>query len=1152
MFNRLRACAQTTTVLGVAMIVLIWSGVVFLSGSERDHAYEAGLRQGNNLTRIFEAYISQVVKGTDSALLALRESYEHNPRDFDLMRSVDDARLQNDLVVQFVTIGRDGFMKRSTLVSSGPPVDLSDRDHFRYQARATTDEIFISPPVVGRVSGKATVQLARKLRAPDGSFDGVIIASLDILQIAKFYNSIDVGRSGTIALVGFDGIIRARSSRQHDAEGLIGRSIARSRLFQVYRKSPADSYWTSPDFAAQMDGIPRLISYRVVEGLPLIAIVALAKDDILEQAALRTNQYRQVGLGLTAFVLVVIGFGAIRQMRLASTMAALESSKQSLGQTNLRFNAALENMAHALCMFDDERRLIVCNKRYGEMYGLTPEQTRPGTTLRSILEARVAAGRSPEDGEAYIAGRLEEVARSGSYYVVNKLRGGRVIAVSHEPLASGGWVAVHQDITEQHLAEQRLNDARYELIAQRYAIDQAVIVAITDVKGRITYANDVFCRISGYSREELVGYDHRILNSGTHPPEFFGAMYRQIAHGEIWRGEVCNKAKNGSPYWVDTTIVPQLDQNGRPMSYMAIRIDITARKAAENALRESQREVLRKSQQLELALANISQGICMFDAEQKVVVRNELYASMYGLSLDDTKPGTTLREILDRRIENGIYARNAADDYLGNLLASVTRPTHEVLNLNDGRAISIFREPIPGGGWVTTHQDITERRRVEAQIMYIASHDVLTGLANRAVLHEHMGKAVARLQQDGDPFTILMLDLDRFKSVNDSLGHPVGDGLLKAVAGRLSACARETDVVARLGGDEFAVLMTAGKDQRASAIIMAERLLEAVAAPYDIDGHEINIGTSIGIALAPEHGAEVDRAIKNADLALYKAKSHGRNTYCLFDISMAVAAEDRHALEIDLRNALTQDEDEFELHYHPIVDIQTLEAVGVECLARWRHPQRGLIAPDGFIPLAEETGLINPLGEWVLRKACIDAVNWPPHIKVAVNLSPAQFQGGDLVEIVSRALTESGFPPERLELEITESILMQRNAENLKMLHQLKGLGISIVLDDFGTGYSSLSYLLMFPFDSIKIDRSFVKDLSTNADCAAIVAAVAGLGHGLNVDTVAEGVETEDQLTLVRASGCTRAQGFLFGKPCPASELEFGRFDERKQSEKAA
>ena len=1148
--NWLRAFAQTTTGLGVAMIVLVWGGVVFLSGAERDRAYEAGLRQGTNLTRIFEAYISQVVKGTDSALLALRDFYEQDPQNFDLMRWVDKARFQNDLVVQFVIIGRDGIMKSSSLAPSNSPVDLSDRLHFRYHVHATTDELFISPPIVGRVSGKATVQLARKLRAPDGSFDGVILASLDVLQVQKFYSSIDVGRSGVINLVGFDGIIRARSSRRHDAEGLTGRSMARARIFELYRKSPAGSYWTAPDIAAQMDGIPRLISYRVVEGLPLIAIVGLAKDDIFEQASIKVAQYRQVGFALTAFLLVVIGFGAARQMRLTSATAALESSRRSLEQTNLRFNAALENMAHALCMFDGDQRLIVCNKRYGEMYGLTPEQTRPGTMLRSVLEARVAAGRSPEDAEAYIAGRLEEVTKSGSYYVVNKLRDGRVVAVNHEPMPGGGWVAIHQDITEQHLAEERLNEVRQELIAQRYAIDQAVIVAITDVKGRITYANDIFCRISGYSGEELIGQDHRILNSGLHPPEFFGAMYRQIARGEVWRGEVCNKAKNGSLYWVDTTVVSQLDRDGKPARYMAIRIDITARKVAESALRESQDEVLRKSSQLELALANISQGLCMFDAEQKVVVCNQQYASLYGLSRDDTKPGTTLQEILERRIANGIYAREVAEDYRWKLLASVAKPTHEVLNLSDGRAIAISREPIPGGGWVTTHQDITERQRVEAQIIYMASHDDLTGLANRAVLHENMEKAVARLQRGGNPFTILMLDLDRFKLVNDSLGHPIGDQLLKAVASRLLACVRETDLVARLGGDEFAILMTADEDQRTSAVIMAERLLEAVAAPYDLDGHDINIGTSIGIAAVQERGADVEQAIKNADLALYKAKSHGRSTYCLFEVSMAAEAEVHHALETDLRDALTRDE--FELHYHPIIDVKTLEVVSVESLARWRHPQSGLIASDGFIPLAEETGLINLLGEWILRKACGDAVNWPPQVKVAVNLSPVQLQGGGLVESVSKALTESGFPPERLELEITESALMQGSTENLEMLHQLKSLGVSIALDDFGTGYSSLSYLRTFPFDGIKIDRSFIEELSTNADCAAIVSAVAGLGHSLHVDIVAEGVETEDQLTLVRASGCTRAQGFLFGKPCPASELDFQRFGERKPNEQAA
>jgi diguanylate cyclase (GGDEF)-like protein/PAS domain S-box-containing protein len=1131
------------------MIVLVWTGVALLSRAESDRAYETGLRRGSNLTRIFEAYVSQVIKGADSALLVLRDAYERDPQTFDLVRMVEKARFKNDVVVQFGIVGRDGIMKRSSLAPNHPPIDLSDREHFRFQALATADELFISPPVAGRVSGKPTVQLARKLRTPDGSFNGVILASLDIPQVEQFYGSIDVGRAGVIALIGFDGVVRARSSGQPGVEGIIGRSIAGEKLFDVYRQSPTGNYWNS-DFAAQQDGVARLISYRVVQGLPLIAVIGLAKGDIFDQAESRISQYCQVGLALTAFALVVIGFAAARQMRLTAAMEALERSRHSLGQTNLRFNAALENMAHGLCMFDGEQRLIVCNKRYSEMYGLTPEQTKPGTTLRSILEARIVAGRSPEDADAYVAGRLEEVSRLGSFYVVNKLRDGRVVAISHEPMLDGGWVSVHQDITEQHLAEERLNDVRQELVAQRYAIDQAVIVAITDVKGCITYANENFCRISGYSREELIGQDHRLLNSGTHPPTYFRDMYRAIAHGKVWRGEVCNTAKNGSLYWVDTTVVPQLDQDGKPARYMAIRIDITARKVAENALRESQNEVLRKSSQLELALATISQGLCMFDSEQRVVVCNQQYARIYGLSPEDTKPGTTLRQILDRRIEKGIYAPADAADYHSKLLASVTQTTHEIIDLADGRTIAISREPIPGGGWVTTHQDITERRRAEEKIAYMASHDILTGLANRAVLHENMEKALARVRRGGNPFAVLMLDLDRFKEVNDSLGHPIGDQLLKAVSGRLSASVRETDVVARLGGDEFAILMTPQDDLKTSAVAMAKGLLETVSAPYDLDGHEINVGTSMGIALVPEHAISADHAIKSADRALYKAKSQGRGTYCLFDISMAAEAEDHHALEIDLRGALTRDE--FELHYQPIVDIRTMKAVSVEALARWRHPQRGMISAAGFMPLAEEIGVVHPLGEWVLRKACSDAVKWPLPIKVAVNLSPVQFRRGGLVESVTNILAESGFPPERLEFEITEAVLMQGSAATLETLRRLKNMGTSIVLGDFGMGYSSLSYLRLFPFDRIKVNRSCVKDLSADATCAAILSAVAGLGGSLDVDTVADGVETTDQLTLVRASGCTLAQGFLFGKPCPAAELDFQQFRVSKQRGTAA
>ena len=571
--------------------------------------------------------------------------------------------------------------------------------------------------------------------------------------------------------------------------------------------------------------------------------------------------------------------------------------------------------------------------------------------------------------------------------------------------------------------------------------------------------------------------------------------------------------------------------------------------SVQQQVEASQRLLQEQKFRLDTALAHMAHGLCMFDRNQRLIVCNERYSDMYGLTRDQTKPGTTLRSILEARVEVG-NSPNDVDTYIEQRLQEVQRPEpyYAENKLRDGRIFAVNHQPMQDGGWVAIHQDITAQKRAETQIAYMARHDGLTGIANRAVLREKMEEALARLRRRGDAFTIFMLDLDLFKTINDSLGHPVGDELLKAVAGRLSACMRETDTVARLGGDEFAILATADGDQREAAIATANRLLEAVATPYDIDGHHIDIGTSIGIALAPEHGVDVDQLVKNADLALYKSKSEGRDVYRFFDDAMGIEACTRRALQIDLRNALTNDE--FELHYHPIVDIKTREIASIEALIRWRHPQRGLIAPGDFIALAEETGLINPIGEWVLRTACSEAVNWPSHIKVSVNLSPVQFRKTSQVDIFCKALTDSGLPPERLEVEITESVLMEGSEENVETLRQLRSIGISIVLDDFGTGYSSLSYLRMFPFDKIKIDRSFVHELSKNADCASIVSAVASLGRSLRIGTVAEGIETEDQLVLVRAAGCTHAQGFLFGRPCPAAELKFRRFRQRKQKAK--
>jgi diguanylate cyclase (GGDEF)-like protein len=564
---------------------------------------------------------------------------------------------------------------------------------------------------------------------------------------------------------------------------------------------------------------------------------------------------------------------------------------------------------------------------------------------------------------------------------------------------------------------------------------------------------------------------------------------------------------------------------------------------SEAALAEREIRLAEKSDELEhvnlhldAALNNITQGLCMFDAKTRIVVVNQRYIDMYGLSREIVKPGCTLRKLIEHRKDAGLLRGDPAQ-YSDSILTAIRegRTSTQLIETTDGRIIYVVQQPMGDGGWVVTHDDVTERRRAEEHMAYMARHDALTGLANRMMLLERTEEALARLRRSQTAFTLFVFDLDLFKAVNDSLGHPVGDALLKAVAQRLRLCTREVDTVARLGGDEFALLQAVEGDQRESAIVLASRLLDTISAPYDVDGHKIIIGTSIGIVLAPDDGSDVDQLMKHADLALYRAKSEGRNGYRLFEPSMDAEARSRHALQADLRNAVERNQ--FELHYQTVFDIDARKPCAAEALVRWRHPQRGLIQPGEFIQLAEEIGMIVPLGEWIVRQACKEAAAWPAEIKVAVNLSPAQFRNCNLIEIVAGALVDSGLPPERLELEITESVLLQKNVNNLSALHQLKSLGVSIVLDDFGTGYSSLSYLRMFPFDKIKIDRSFVGELSNRADCAAIVCAITGLGRGLGIVTTAEGVETEEQLGLLRAAGVDQVQGFLLGRPRPVTEL---------------
>ncbi|NIX75665.1 putative bifunctional diguanylate cyclase/phosphodiesterase [Microvirga terricola] len=555
------------------------------------------------------------------------------------------------------------------------------------------------------------------------------------------------------------------------------------------------------------------------------------------------------------------------------------------------------------------------------------------------------------------------------------------------------------------------------------------------------------------------------------------------------------------------------------------------------ALQIQGKELRTQNERFDAALNNMSHGLCMVDSADRIIVFNARFAQLFGLDRT-VQPGTPLSALVMQAELQGWEGADALRQICVEQqeLIRSRRSASFIQGHPDGRTLAVSHQPMATGGWVATYEDITERRRVESQIAYMAHHDALTDLANRVLFRERMEDALATAQNQNVTIAVLCLDLDRFKDVNDSLGHETGDLLLKEVAARLLSCVRDGDVVARLGGDEFAVLQIGVTEAQASASLAA-RIVETLGAPYDLEGQEVVIGASVGIALTADGAVSPDQLLKHADLALYGAKSQGRGTYRFFEPDMDVQLQARRVLELDLRKALANGE--FEPFYQPQVNIASSEISGFEALLRWRHPERGLIPPGEFIPIAEDTGLIAPLGEWVLAKACKDAMTWPGNLKVAVNLSPVQFRNKGLVTSVVNALSASGLAPDRRELEITESVLLQDNDATLTILHELRGLGVRIALDDFGTGYSSLSYLRSFPFDKIKIDQSFVRELSTRADCLAIVQSITRLGESLGMSTTAEGVETEDQFVQLRAAGCTEVQGYYFGFPKPLKELVF-------------
>jgi len=682
-------------------------------------------------------------------------------------------------------------------------------------------------------------------------------------------------------------------------------------------------------------------------------------------------------------------------------------------------------------------------------------------------------------------------------------------------------------------AHERISNALDSLRHHKFALDQHAIVGVADVKGKILYANDQFCAISGFSREELIGNDHRILNSGTHTKEFFREMYRTIASGAVWHGELCNRSKDGNLYWVATTIVPYLNSDRKPTEYISMRTDITARKKAEEDLRVA-------------AVAfDTSDAIMITDSKANIVRVNKAFQKITGYSEE---------EVLGRNPRFMKSGRHP-DDFYSDMWVRIKEIGYWSGDVWDKRKngeiypkrMSISAVKNADGAiteYVATFNDNTAQKKAEEEIHSLAFYDPLTSLPNRRLLIDRLRHALKISSRSHQYGALILLDMDKFKSLNDTMGHDYGDLMLIEVAERLQSVVREADTVSRLGGDEFVVLLEdLGAEQdgaRNSAAQISEKIRSRLSAPYLLREYLHHSSSSVGVTLFHRDECPMDDLVKQADMAMYQAKESGRNTTRFFDPSMQEAVEHRALLELGLRSAIS--ENQLSLHYQIQVS-RDHRALGGEVLLRWNHPDFGMVSPAKFIPIAEESALIIEIGEWVLAGACKQLGTWKRDGKyekmtLSVNVSAKQFLQKDFVSIITTLINANNISPSSLKLELTEGVALEDVDTVISKMQELSTVGVQLSLDDFGTGYSSLSYLSKLPLHQIKIDQSFIRNQATNSKDSLMIRTIINLASNFKLDVIAEGVETDNQLSFLRQFGCNAYQGYLFGKPVPFDEFE--------------
>ncbi|MFA7270762.1 MAG: PAS domain S-box protein [Sterolibacterium sp.] len=1247
--------------LGVAFLngFVIALGGLSLYESYQQHQKRAEATS-QNIARMVEEELTSDFEKVDLSLLSVVDEIDRQMAE----KGKIDEHAINKLLVRLKlrmpevdslrVADATGRVRYGTGVLASQPVSIADREYFIRQRDRPQSGLVVTQPLLTRIDRKWAIPVSRRLSGLDGSFAGIVYANVSVEHINQTFAAINVGRNGSVALRNEELALVARHPMLDNRISEIGTKVFFPEI-QALMLAGQTTGTAISRYPA--DNIERCVSFRKLSAYPFYILIGLAVDDYLADwrfEAAKTSS------AVAFFILITLLSSwwicrSWKQHRAQQRLVEEQSRQiaedvvalQQVGLKARKLAQAVKQSPAIVVITDVHGNIEYVNPKFTEVTGYTAEEAlgrnprllKSGLTPPEVyrdLWAAILAGQAWQ-------GELLNRKKSGELIWENT----RISPLIGENGKISHFIAVKEDITQRKAAEVQMRK-----LSQ--AVEQSpAIVVITDVHGSIEYVNPKFTEVTGYTSEEALGQNPRILKSGLTPPEVYRGLWSSLQAGQAWHGELLNRKKNGELIWENTWISPLTGEDGKISHFITVKEDITQRKAAEAQMRK-----------LSLAVEHSPSSVVITDRNGTIEYVNPKFTEASGYSASDAignTPGILSSGLTPAETYHSLWARiSSGQEWSGELLnrnkkgelfweseriAPITNEQGEITHFvalksditerkqaeaalhlsnsaieassngilviaargaarpvlyanpafeqmtgydaadtlgkdifellgtqeepvlseylssalrqgekrcsvvpsrhRDGSrfwnefAITVVRN---AEGVITNYvgvlSDVTSRIEYEDQLSHQANHDDLTGLANRSLLMDRIRQAIANAHRYGHSAAVLLVDLDHFKYINDSMGHAAGDQVVRQVAQRLSGCAREGDTVARMGGDEFVLVLNRVEDEQDVARVL-ERIVDSISKPMRVEGRELHITSSLGASLFPKDGDNPENLLRYADTAMYRAKEQGRDGYWFYTADMNTRMMERLTLEGNLRHAL--ENQEFILHYQPQVDIRSGRIVGAEALIRWQSTTLGMVSPAKFIPLAEETGLIIPIGDWVLASACQQIKRWQaaglPRLRVAVNISASQFRQKSFAERLAALLEENRLDAANLELEITESMLMHDIEEAIAIMRSLKAIDLHLSLDDFGTGFSSLSYLKRFPIDVLKLDQSFVRDVLVDPDDATIARTVIGLGHSLNLKVVAEGVETAEQLTFMQTHDCDLVQGYYFSRPLPADDF---------------